>query len=57
MAQIMSEEPENVVFGLPEKITILMGNRLVAQLAEQWTENLVFVPRSRLAPSHGCEHE
>ena len=29
----------------------------VAQLAEQWTENLVFVPRDRFPPSHGCEHE
>jgi hypothetical protein len=24
----MSEEPENIVFGLLEKITILIGNRL-----------------------------
>ena len=29
----------------------------VAQLAEQWTENLVFAPRDIFAPSHGCEHE
>jgi len=28
----------------------------VAQLAEQWTENLVFAPRERIVPSHGCEH-
>ena len=25
---VRAEEPENVVFGLPEKITILIGNRL-----------------------------
>jgi hypothetical protein len=29
----------------------------VAQLAEQWTENLVFAFRDTFAPSHGCEHE
>ena len=29
----------------------------VAQLAEQWTENLVLAPRSTFAPWNGCEHE
>jgi len=26
-------------------------------VAVQWTENLVFAPRERFVPSHGCEHE
>jgi len=29
----------------------------VAQLVEQWTENLVFAPRDVFAASHSCEHE
>src|ERR1700730_15361402 len=33
-----------------------VGHGWVAQLAEQWTENLVFAPRERFVPSHGCEH-
>jgi hypothetical protein len=34
-----------------------IDNSLWSIPAEQWTENLVFAPRSTFAPSHGCEHE
>jgi len=38
-------------------VSEIVRNGSVAQLAEQWTENLVFAPRDIFAPSHSCEQE